>query len=286
MSMTATLSGPWRSALALFCLVGVCGAIEITSDMDPADKNAWSENAGWLNFASTNGNTRLHFAGTNGYLSGYAWSENLGWVKLGANTNGPYSNDSATNWGVNLTNATGSLAGYAWGENAGWIKFNPAHGGVQINTTNGQFRAMAWGENIGWICFQGSATDYLVRTRAFDTQTNGTPNWWLAHYALTNENDDADSDHVPAWKEYVANTDPHDASSYLRIVALSNQPSMTVYFYPSSSLRYYTLARRDDLQSGTWTNVTSAQGVNGLATAQDPGATTQGFYRIEAKVNP
>lgn len=52
---------------------------------------------------------------------------------MGADSGGPYSNDSFTNWGVNL-DAAGNLPGYAWGENVGWIKFNSASNQVVIDT--------------------------------------------------------------------------------------------------------------------------------------------------------
>ena len=99
----------------------------------------------------------------------------------------------------------------------------------------------AWGENVGWVRFQGSAPDYNMRTLAFDKQPLGTPNWWLALYNVTENYDEGDA--VPAWKEYVADTDPTTAASYFNIASISNLPAATVYF-PSSSRRYYTPAAR------------------------------------------
>lgn len=105
---------------------------------------AWSENGGWLNFASDDGGVMVY----DDYLSGYAWSENLGWISLNCiNTNSCEVSD------YKITNdKEGNLSGYAWGENIGWINFAPDNGGVKINS-NGEFSGYAWGENIGWISF-------------------------------------------------------------------------------------------------------------------------------------
>jgi hypothetical protein len=71
-------------------------------------------------------------------------------------------------------------------------------------------------------------------------------------------------------------------------VAISNLPPTTVIF-PSSSSRYYTLQRRNDLLVGTWTNVTAQAGIHGaggLDSLQDTNVATQQFYRVEVKVTP
>ena len=262
-------------------------AVSASSDTDPSNTYAWTENAGWANAAPTNGGVTVHFDGTSGYLTGLAWGENIGWIKLGANAGGPYGNSSATDWGVNL-NAAGSLSGYAWGENVGWVKFNPAFGGVQVNTANGQFSATAWGENIGWLKFSGTAPDYGVRTLAFDTQPLGTPNWWLAHHGVTEVYDAGDG--IPAWKKYVMDTDPTAAGSYLRITSVSNTPSGTdVLFCPASTRRYYTLQRRDDLQAEGWSEVDGSvkvQGSGGIVGMRDDAVVPSRFYRVSVGVSP
>jgi len=256
-----------------------------TDNIDPTNKYGWAENSGWVNVAPTNGGVTVHYDGSSGYLTGLAWGENIGWIKLGNNSGGPYTNASANDWGVNL-DASGKLSGYAWGENAGWIKFNPSNSVVTIDLATGQFNGDAWGENIGWVRFKGTAPDYSVRTLAFDTQSQGTPNWWLANHAVT-ENYDA-GDGIPAWKKYVMDTNPKIAGDYLRITTISNQPHATVTF-TSSNRRYYTLQRRDDLSTGNWTNVVTQaniQGVAGLTTLQDTTVTNQQFYKVQVKVSP
>lgn len=254
---------------------------------DPAKKYAWNENVGWVNAGPTNREVTVHFNGDTGWLSGYAWGENIGWIKMGANAGGPYVNTTTNNWGVNMA-ANGSLSGFAWGENVGWIKCNPANGGVTVNLANGQFSGHAWGENIGWLKWSGSSPDYGVRTLAFDTQPQGTPNWWLDHHGVAENYDEGDS--VPAWMEYVMDTDPNDVGSYLRIVAVSNSPAATdVTFWPASTRRYYSLNWRGDLTTGGWTNVagqTALTGTGGEQTVRDTNTAARAFYRVKATVTP
>ena len=274
------------SAAVMAWAFGVLPCAWATGNIDPTNKNAWTENTGWANAAPTNGGVTVHFNGTSGYLTGYAWGENIGWIKLGDNPGGPYANTSATDWGVNLDGA-GNLSGYAWGENVGWIKCDPAHSAVTIDMATGRFQGDAWGENIGWVRFKGTAPDYSIRTLAFDKQPQGTPNWWLALYGIGDESNIGIKG-IPAWQDYVADTDPTNPTSYFRIAAISNLPSATVYF-PSSSRRYYTLERRDNLLVGDWTNVptqTVIPGGGGLDSLQDTTVATQQFYRVQVKVSP
>jgi len=124
-----------------------------TGTIDSSDKYAWSENLGWINFGSSEGNVQVTDSG----LSGYAWSENAGWINLDP-SNGGVDND-----------VNGNLSGYAWGENIGWVNFNPTNGGVNIDE-NGYFSGYAWSENAGWISFNCSnnnscgIVDYKVKT--------------------------------------------------------------------------------------------------------------------------
>ena len=272
-------------AILWLCVATPCICAEISVGVDPASKHAWGENTGWANAAPTNGGLAVHFDGSSGYLTGHVWGENIGWIKLGYSTGGPYSNDSASDWGVNM-DAAGNLSGYAWGENVGWIKFASAHNQVTIDMETGRFDGYAWGENIGWLKFKGSTPDYNVRTLAFDTQAQGTPNWWLALKGVAEGYDEGDD--IPAWKEYAADTDPNDAESYFCISGVSNSSPAVVSFL-SSSRRYYTLQRRDNLLSGVWANVpsqTAVQGAGGPDSLQDTTVSTQQFYRIEVQVEP
>jgi hypothetical protein len=278
-------NGLWTYALIWACAAG--SRAWAGGNIDLTNKHAWTENAGWANFAPTNGGVTVHYNGTSGYLTGYAWGENIGWIKLGDDSGGPYHNDSATDWGVNL-DAASNLSGYAWSENAGWLAFNSTHSTVTVDMATGRLDGDAWGENIGWVRFKGSAPDYNVRTLAFDAQPLGTPNWWLTLFNVTESYDEGDS--VPAWKEYLADTDPTNPLSYFHIVSISNlPPAQRFVSFLSSSRRYYTLQSRDSLLVGGWTNVTAQvgiQGAGGLDSLQDTNVTPRQYYRVGVEVSP
>lgn len=140
-SMTAVFSIAYISYRVL--------ATEATN-INSESKYAWSENAGWLNFASENGGVMVNDAD----LTGYIWSENLGWISLNCSNN----NSCATSNYKIANNNEGNLSGYAWSDTVGWINFAPANGGVDINSS-GEFSGYAWGENIGWIIFNCGDVD-------------------------------------------------------------------------------------------------------------------------------
>lgn len=254
---------------------------------DPAHLYAWGENAGWVNAGQTTSEVTVHFDGNSGWLSGCAWCESIGWIKFGDSSGGPYNNNGAADWGVNVA-SNGRLAGYAWCENVGWINFGHAQCDAAINTATGDFSGHAWGENIGWLTFRGTLPDFGVRTLAFDTQAQGTPNWWLDCYSVAESYDAGDG--VPAWQKYVMDADPRVTNNFLRITAVSNSPSGTdVAFSPASTRRYYTLARRERLTAGVWDDVPGQVRVAGGGGAQTLRATntaSQAFFRVGVTVAP
>ncbi|MDO8468781.1 MAG: S-layer homology domain-containing protein [Candidatus Peribacter sp.] len=117
--------------------------------IDATNRYAWSENAGWIDFGSTEGNVHV----TDTALSGYAWGETVGWISLNCS-----NTSSCSTVDYKVTNdGEGALGGNAWSENLGWIQFAPTNGGVTIGSA-GDFAGYAWGENIGWIVFNCSTT--------------------------------------------------------------------------------------------------------------------------------
>jgi hypothetical protein len=125
--------------------------------IDATNKYAYSENAGWINFADLN--STIHITDTE--LTGYAYNENTGWISLNCSNTNTCSNN---NFKVSNT-YDGILSGYAYGENIGWINFS----GVTINSS-GEFSGYAYNENIGYISFNCLNTntcinnDYKVTT--------------------------------------------------------------------------------------------------------------------------
>ncbi|MDB5258848.1 MAG: hypothetical protein JWO73_56 [Candidatus Taylorbacteria bacterium] len=133
--------------LTLFIFPSESLASAISGRIDAADRYAWSENAGWIDFGTTLGAVTV----TDSALAGYAYGENVGWVSLNcSNTSSCASNAYAV-----ANNSEGILTGYAWSENAGWIDFAPSAGGVSISSA-GIFSGYAYSENLGWIAFAGN----------------------------------------------------------------------------------------------------------------------------------
>jgi hypothetical protein len=269
----------------------LAGTLARASDTqtDPAHKYAWGENVGWANAGPTNCEVTVHFyEGTGGWLSGHVWGENIGWIVMGSAAGGPYANTTSNNWGVNLA-ADGGLAGCAWGENVGWINFGHAQCDAAINPANGEFSGHAWGENIGWLKFKGISPDYGVRSMAFYTQPQGTPNWWLDLYGVSEGSDAGDG--VPAWKKYVMDVNPTVPDNALFITAISNASGARyVVFSPVSTRRYYTLSRCVNLVQGNWTDVNGQIAVTyetgGEKAMQDTNAWPQAFYDVKVSVSP
>ena len=276
----------WTCGVLLVLIGTVLGG---STGTDPAKKYAWGENVGWANAGPTNHEVTVHYdEGAGGWLSGCAWGENMGWIVMGSIGGGPYANTTSNNWGVNMDSA-GDLSGYAWGENIGWITFASGYNTVSIDPANGAFSGHAWGENVGWLKFSGTSPDYGVRTLAFDTQTQGTPNWWLDYHGVTEDYDAGDG--VPAWQKYVMDTAPNVTNNYLRVTVVSNAPSAKVVaFTPASPRRYYTLTRRGDLTAGVWSNVAGQvavqYGTSGQKTMQDTNVAARMFYRVNVMVTP
>jgi hypothetical protein len=258
--------------------------------IDPTNHFAWGENTGWANASSTGLSVTVHYDGSSGWLDGHVWNENVGWILMGSSGEGPFSNTASNNWGVNF-DTSGSLFGYAWGENVGWICFpTNGYGGVSINKTNGEFSGLAWGENIGWLSLMGTSPDYGVRTIAFDRQPQSTPNWWLVANNVSENSDEGDD--VPAWMEFVADTDPNNATSFFHLVSVTTTgTTATVEAWPTSTERYYTLKYTDSLHLGTWSNVMGQVNVAGegeVQTLEDVGAgpLRHRFYTIKVNLAP
>jgi len=137
----------------LVCILGAAALAQ--TDVSGVNKFAWGENVGFLNWRDAGepaGSAGVSFEGD--HLAGWIWGENIGWIRVGVG-GGPYANDSASDFGVNVDPATGELTGFAWGENVGWINFGTTSvigaDGARLDLAADRFRGFAWGENIGWI---------------------------------------------------------------------------------------------------------------------------------------
>ena len=100
----------------------------------------------------------------------------------------------------------------------------------------------------------GATTTVGVRPTVAGQAPHGTPHAWLAQHGLsTDETGELfdEGDGVPAWQEYVADTDPTNAASRFRITAAAGPPSGALGF-DSSSSRWYQVLGCSNLPGGIW----------------------------------
>ncbi len=138
------------------------------SNIDPVDKHAWNENAGYSNWRDADStNAGVIVGGT--VLSGFAWFENVGWMNLGDGTpaNGTsYANTDGSDFGVNIDydgvthdgTSDGTLHGLAWLENAGWANFDGGAIATPADPSDdaridcdGRLFGLVWCEHLGWM---------------------------------------------------------------------------------------------------------------------------------------
>lgn len=129
--------------------------------IDATNEYAWSQNLGWINFGTSQGNVQV----TDSQLTGYAWNENTGWINLAPSGTVYVHNDG-----------NGNLSGYAWGEGIGYIDFS----GVTIDAS-GYFHGYATATISGKIsfnCANGNScgsSDFKVQTDWRPANSRATP---------------------------------------------------------------------------------------------------------------
>jgi hypothetical protein len=263
--------------LLLAAAASCCGA---TTTIDATNHFAYGANIGWLDWRgdTNNGVVIGEYA-----CSGYIYAANVGWISLG-NGSPPggiyYSNSSGSDWGVNQ-DGLGNLRGYAYGANIGWINFE-TNGAPMADLATGKFSGYAYSANCGWISLSNASA--FVQT---DTIQPGplAPNslpipWLLANFGTTNvnANADPDGDGMSNQQEYLAGTNPNDASDYLRITSITRGSPPSTYTtvgWPGKPTRFYGIQQRTSLnQSDSWLE---------FYTATTPGVTSVGFNQTAAQ---
>jgi hypothetical protein len=253
-------SAAFRRFACFAYFAGLLSASHAASNISDTNKYAYGANVGWVNARAdfTNGAVLGEYV-----CSGYLWGANLGWIHLGDGTpsNGVrYSNTSAGDFGVNLTNS--QLRGYAYGANVGWINFE-SNGNPRVHLLTGALDGYAWGANIGWISLS-NAFAYVQANSvqgAPDGDGDGIADAWeIEQVGTTNilagGTADNDGDGKFDREEYLSDTEPDNITDYLRVarVAASNNVQATLS-WPSRPARLYRIENANSTANGaTWTD--------------------------------
>lgn len=277
----------------------VCAANAATT-INPANKFAYGANIGWIDWR---GDVASGAVIGEYVCSGYVYSANTGWINLGsgAPANGiRYQNNSAVDFGVNHDGA-GNLRGLAYGANIGWLNFTnrdatgAAFDGPRVDLVTGKLSGFVWSANCGWISLSNAVAFVQTDTiqMGIDTDGDGLPDNWERDHAgnlttLTGAGDN-DVDGLTNSQEYIADTDPLDPNSALRITAFTATAfgANNTATWTSRPTRLYSLQKQSDLNSAAlWLD--SGLGI----ISPDPGPTTtrsftdtpvpHRFFRVEA----
>jgi subtilisin family serine protease len=129
----------------------------------------------------------------------------------------------------------------------------------------------------------------LNLARIADSDNNGLPDWWelqyFGHLTGSDPHADPDADGASNLAEFLAGTNPTNASSALRLSARRSPGTNAVTLqWPSAAGRYYNLLRSTNLLTGFGTIIqTNLAATPPLNTATDapPASARSTFYRLE-----
>lgn len=259
--------------------------------INAVNKYSYGANFGWLDWRGDTANG----ARIGQYVcSGYIYAANVGWINLGGGspTNGIYyQNLSAGDFGVNQ-DGLGNLRGYAYGANIGWINFENT-GAAKVDLNTGKLSGHAYSANCGWISLSNAfafvQTDTIAP--AADTDGDGIADAWeyqkFGNLTAANATSNSDGDPATDLQEYLADTNPADSASYLRITAYSTAPNggTNALTWTSVLTRRYQVHEAVSLVAPVWYDsslgLVSPDGASTTRNATDTNAPVR-FYRVRA----
>ena len=143
--------------------------------------------------------------------------------------------------------------------------------------------------------FSSVEADHVIEAVfAPDLAANATPHWWLYEQNPDWANDfdaaalgDSDNDLLFTWEEYLADTDPQDATSRQWLDIDLRSPTALDLLLPASAQRRYRIERQVALD-GTWIEVDSmigSPGADGIMRVEQPvPSDPRSFYRVRVEL--
>jgi hypothetical protein len=287
----------------------------------PADETAWFYGnllacgpSGLFVVGNTTGDMDEQGArgGMDAFCSKWLYDGSLEWTKVVGSDSNDYSMGVAAD-----SHGNAFMYCETWGSVEGQLNSSSNEADLVLTKFSGdgtkQWTRM-WGTtesdwSIGSICASGSGSLFtLGYTKG---SFPGFTNAGLRNIHVTRWNDpDADNDRMAdQWEhavigdmsydgdadddndgfitrdEFIADTNPLDGKSFMRITAITNAPFPTLY-YPRSAQRVYMLERRTDLATGDWTPVPGQTNVIGtsawLCDPEPPSG--RSFYRVKVRL--
>jgi len=170
---------------------------------------------------------------------------------------------------VTFTVPAGATAGQSYA-----VSFKGADGAPNL-TTQYDFESRSATVVVGAAAAPASICSDEWKVRFFGSTTS--PN--------AADNADSDGDHVPNWMEYIAGTDPTDASSKLQFtgaqkVLVGGKPQLNLS-WQSAPGKAYEVQWSTSAAGGVWNTLTTVSGDGSMAVCPDTNVTGSArFYRL------